>query len=501
MGIKGKKLGVKMINEVKKYKDRGLNNSEVARVLGVSRNTVKKYLKKLTEESPEESSKPFSAPWATQINWKHVLNEKSLGTQLAHYWEQHVEHQVTGVSYISFWREFKRRHPRVKLDMHQSFIPGERAEFDFKGKDKGFGFVERETGEFIPCRLFGMILPASQLFFSRATLTEKQDDVFTSITKGFENFKGVSSTLVFDNAKAQVTRADKFDADLNSEFSLLCDHYEIAPIAARPRSPKDKSLIENSLGVFWRWAWPQLRRMTFFSLREINAELERLLITFNNRVQKKYGLSRRQRFEQFEKQKLKPLPVKQYDFGSWKKSKVHPDCHIQVNHNFYSVPYKYRFQELNVRISGRTLEVFSGLERVAVHNIPLSKKGCYITDKKHLPESHQAMLEQTPQNAIKEALTVGVNTHVMVKRLIEEARHPLAYLRRVQGILRLKKRYSSVALEEASEFFKNASLKDIKVRNIEQVITAQSKVLKPKKVIRKENENLRGQINWADTFH
>lgn len=64
MGIKGKKLGVKMINEVKKYKDRGLNISEIARVLGVSRNTVKKYLKKLRVESPKESSKPFSAPWA-----------------------------------------------------------------------------------------------------------------------------------------------------------------------------------------------------------------------------------------------------------------------------------------------------------------------------------------------------------------------------------------------------------------------------------------------------
>jgi len=501
LGIKGKKLGVKMINEVKKYKDRGLNISEIARVLGVSRNTVKKYLKKLVDEPHEPSVKPFSAPWASQINWQHVVNEKSLGTQLAHYWEQNVENQVADVSYISFWREFKRRHPRIKLDMHQSFTPGERAEFDYKGKDKGFGYIERDTGEFIACRLFGMVLPSSQLFFARATLTEKQEDVFTSITKGFESFKGTTSTLVFDNAKAQVTRADKFDADLNSEFSLFCDHYEIAPIAARPRCPKDKSLIENSLGVFWRWAWPQLRKKTFFSLREINAELERLLLVFNDRVQKKYGLSRRQRFDQFEKQKLKPLPVKRYDFGSWKKSKVHPDCHIQVSHNFYSVPYKYRFQELNVRINGRTLEVFSGLERVTVHTIPLSKKGCYITNKNHLPESHQALLEQTPQNAIKEALTVGVNTHEMVKRLIEEARHPLAYLRRIQGILRLKKRYSSQSLEEASEFFKSASLTDIKVRNIEQVISAQSKVLKPKKVNRKENENLRGQVSWSDTFH
>ena len=54
--------------------------------------------------------------------------------------------------------------------------------------------------------------------------------------------------MVFDNSKVQVTKADNFDPDINSEFSLLCDQYNIAPLATRPNSPKDKSLIENVLG-------------------------------------------------------------------------------------------------------------------------------------------------------------------------------------------------------------------------------------------------------------
>ena len=385
--------------------------------------------------------------------------------------------------------------------MHQIFNPGERAEFDFKGKDKDFGFVVKETGEFVTCRFFGMTLPASQYFFARATLTEKQEDVFTSIVHGFKYFKGVTGILVFDNAKVQVTRADRFDPDLNSEFSLLCDHYDVGPVPARPKSPKDKCLIENSFGVFWRWGWPLLKKKTFFSVADINHELENLLEIFNNKVQKKYGLSRRERFETFEREKLKPLPARDYDLGYWRKSKVHPDCHIQVKHNFYSVPYKYRFQEVNVRISRSVLEVFVGLKRLAVHSMPFSAKGRYITNKGHLPEAHRAVLEQTPQNAIKEASLVGEKTHEMVKRLIEEARHPLMYLRRAQGILRLKKRYSAKDLEVAANFFKSAAIEDIKVRNIEQVISAQSHVQKAKKIKRKENENLRGQIHWSDTFH
>jgi len=367
-----------MINEIRKYKERGLNKSQIERALNISRNTVKKYLKQIGPANQTCSNKPYEAPWSDKIDWKHVLRERDLGVQLAHYWEQNIESELEGISYISFWREFRRRYPNIKLDMHQTFSPGERCEFDYKGRDQGFGFIDRETGEFIQCRLFGMILPASQLFYPRATLTEKQEDVFDSIARGFKKFGGVTSTIVFDNAKAQVTKAVNFDPEINSEFSLFCDNYNIAPIAARPGQPKDKSLIENSLGVFWRWAWPQIRKKEFFSLQEINAELASLAETFNSRIQKKYGLSRRQKFESFEKSKLKPLPAQTYESGVWKKVKVHPDCHIQVNYNFFSVPYKYRGQELNIRISKQCLEVYSGLERVAIHRIPLNNRGRYL---------------------------------------------------------------------------------------------------------------------------
>ena len=490
-----------MINEIKKYKERGLNNSQIARVLKVSRNTVKKYIKRLSMEPSGLQQKPFQAAWSEKVDWTHVVREKNLGMQLAHYWEQYIESQHEEINYVGFWREFRRRYPSIKLDMRQSFIPGERCEFDYKGKDIGFGFISKETGEFTQCRLFGMVLPASQLFFARATLTEKQEDVFESIARGFKSFGGVTSTIVFDNAKVQVTKADNYDPQLNSEFSLFCDQYNLAPLAARPGKPKDKSLIENSLGVFWRWAWPQLRKVEFFSLAEVNKELCVLLKRFNNRLQKKYGLSRQQRFESYEKKKLKSLPANTYEAGFWKKVKVHPDCHVQISQNFFSVPFQYRGKYLNVRINRQTFEIFHELERVAIHKAPMSSRGRYFTNDSHLPESQQALLEKTPQNLITEALAVGPSTGKIVSRLLKESRHPLMYLRRVQGILRLKRRYSKTGLEEASLFFINVSLSDIKVGNLEQVITAKTKVPRAKKINRQPNENLRGELHWAETYH
>ena len=501
MGIRGKKKGTKMINEIKKYKERGLNLSEIARTMRVSRNTIKRYVHESSLGVSGGKGRAYHAPWSKDVDWPHVLLKKDLGVQLAHYWEQNIEFKLEGVSYLSFWREFRRRYPSIKLDMHQTFTPGQRCEFDYKGLDSGFGYIDSETGEFIQCRLFGMVLPCSQLFFARATLTEKQEDVFDSIVCGFKYFGGVTNTIVFDNAKVQVTRADKYDPDLNTEFSLFCDHYKIAPLAARPSTPKDKSLIENSLGVFWRWAWPQIKVLKINSLYELNNELNHLLSKFNSRTQKKYGLSRQQKFDSNEKIKLRTLPERDYEFGIFKKVKVHPDCHIQVNYNFYSVPYKYRGQELNARINKKYLEVFSGLDRVAIHSLSIGNRGRYFTTKAHLPESHKAILEATPQSVLEDAAAIGDNTHRITERLLTEAHHPLMYLRRIQGILKLKNRYSKESLETGCAFFIDVPISDIKINNIERVISTKRKRREELKVERKSNENLRGLDHWIETYH
>ena len=499
MSVQGRELRLKMKAEIRRMSERGLNISQIARALGLSRSTVRKYLKNGLEETGVKSITPYSAPWAADVDWDHVFSEMSRGVQLAHYFEQNCTDIET--NYVSFWREFKRRFPSLPIDLHRHHPAGERCEYDFKGADPGFGYVDKDTGEFIGCRLFGNILCFSQLLFIRASHTEKQDDLFDSLSRSFTYFGGTPKLTVFDNAKAQVTRADRYDADLNPEFSYFCEVYNTAPIAARPRKPKDKNLIEGALGVFWRWAKPQIMRNTHFSLTELNREIKSLVDQFNQRVQRKYGQSRRDRFNQFEKSELCPLPETPYNRGSWKKLKPHPDCHIQHQYCFYSVPHTCRSKEVDVRVTGNMLEVYQGLERVAVHKLlPSNLKGRYRTDDKHLPESHQAIKEQTPDYVLKESLRIGPETHQIIDRLINEARHPLMYLRRALGIIRLNKKYGKTRLNEASFFFRDASLSDIKIRSLEEVLKANPKP-QQRKIVRGPNENLRGQMQWSLNVH
>lgn len=497
---RGKPKGIRMTNKIKTLRKQGLNITQIAKVLDISRNTVRKYL--ADNEGVAQLAPVFSAPWAGNINWQDVRKKTNDGTKLAHYFEENVD-PSEGITYISFWREFKRRYPTIPLDLHKVHEPGQRCEFDFKGQDSGFGYFDRALDQFIPCRLFGNILCFSQLLFVRATHSEKQGEVFDALARSYESFGGIPEVTGFDNAKAQVIRADRYDADLNPEFSYFCEVYETAPIAARPRKPKDKNLIENALGVFWRWAGPKLKVRNFYSISELNGALEELCHEFNNRMQRKYGMSRREKFEVSEREKLKPLPATPYVSGEWRKHKPHADCHIQYRYNFYSVPHECRGKEVDVRVSRGTLEIFQGLGRVAIHSLlSPNSRGRYATQKNHLPDQHQAMLEQTPAYVMAEAERVGVETYNVIRRLIEEATHPLMYLRRCQGLLRLKKRYTSQQLEEACRFFKNVNLADIKISNVEQVIEA-NKISPPptRRVRRQRNENLRGQAHWGPAYH
>jgi hypothetical protein len=454
MSVQGKTKGIRMISEIVRLKGMGLGVEKIAKALGISKNTVKKYIKAQDGVMPDKKSSTYQAPWSHLIDWIDVKVATDRGECVHGYWEDkiltHQNPNINKVPYTSFWREYKRRYPHIPIDFHKNHPPGERCEIDYKGDSAGLGYFDRAAGVHVSCRLFGMILCFSQRVFMRATLSEKQADLFQSISKGFEAFEGVPLTSAVDNAKATVTKADRYDADLNSEFHLLCNHFGTAPLAMRPGKPKDKNLIENALGVFWRWLRPKLRGKSFFSLAELNQFIYEMTELFNNRIQRKYGLSRIQKFLDGEKSKLLPLPVEPYRFGEWRKAKPHPDCHIQVKNNFYSVPYELRSKELDVRVTSSFIEVFHELERVAIHLAGSEpSRGRYFTKTIHLPPSHQAMLETTPKNILADAEDVGEATFYVIDNLVNKATHPLLFLRRCQGILRLRNRYSSKALEEA----------------------------------------------------
>ena len=94
----------------------------------------------------------------------------------------------------------------------------QRVEIDYKGDSPGLGYVDKLTGEFIECRLFGAVLCNSRLFFPYASINEKQESWLAGIESSLKCFSGVTATLVVDNIRCAVNRADWYDPDINQEF-------------------------------------------------------------------------------------------------------------------------------------------------------------------------------------------------------------------------------------------------------------------------------------------
>src|SRR3990167_183186 len=120
-----------------------------------------------------------------------------------------------------------------------------------------------------------------------------------------------------------------------------------------------------------------------------------LLIKLNERPFKKLEGCRRECFERIEKNALMKLPDTPYSFAEWKKARVNIDYHIELNGHYYSVPYSLIHEEVDVRYTARTVEVFLKSNRVASH-IRDDSKGRHSTIREHMPKSHQEYLEWSP---------------------------------------------------------------------------------------------------------
>ena len=106
-----------------------------------------------------------------------------------------------------------------------------------------------------------------------------------------------------------------------------------------------------------RGFFQEVRNRAFYSLQDLNEALRDYLQRLNHEVMKDYGVSRNQRFVE-EQKLLKPLPITPFELSEWRQAKVHPDCHIQVEKNFYSVPFIYAGQKVRVRLTDKIVEVF-----------------------------------------------------------------------------------------------------------------------------------------------
>jgi len=252
----------------------------------------------------------------------------------------------------------------------------------------------------------------------------------------FEFLQGCPAMLVPDNLKSAVTHPHRYDPDLNRSYADMAGFYGVAIVPARVRKPKDKAKAGNGVQLLEQWSLARLRNHSFFSLRELNAQIRRLFEELNDKPFQKRPGSRRSQFEALDRPALQPLPPHRYEYAECSKARVAPNIHVKVAECDYSVPYALVRKELEVRLSGRTVEVFHKGERVAAHRRSYTPDH-YETLKAPMPEGHQRHLEWTPQRLLRWAAATGPPTQRFIQAVLDSRPFPQQAFNACLGVMRL----------------------------------------------------------------
>lgn len=460
------RISLPMQEQIKKLLDDGHSIRKVAQALHVSRQTVRKLMTGPAERegsstervsitlAPGPSEDREMADWARAIDWPAVRAAVTSGATIK---QVHLE-QAPEVSYTRFRRTLNRwAAPPPVVALRLSHQPGVAAQVDYCD---GVSTVDPKTGEATKAQFFCGVLPFSSYTFGEFVSDQKLPTFIESRERMWSYFGGVTQYVVIDNLKSGVKRAHRYDPDVNPTYCDYGNHQGFAVLPARPYKPRDKACVEATIGAIQRGFFQEVRSRTFYSLSDLNAAFRLYLERFNEGVMKDYGQSRRERFLT-EQPRLHAMARERFEIAEWCSCKVHPDCHIQVEKNFYSVPYLAVGTTVRVRKTGRLVEVFGGNhEPLAAHG-RLKGVGQFSTDERHYPEEKLSLARFDVCMALREAERIGPQTQKVVHQLVHGG-HPLRFLRRVQGILRLKK--SPQINSEALEYGAGMALKFRKLR-------------------------------------
>ena len=356
------------------------------------------------------------------------LRNKGVTRQLL--WQEYRARQPQGLGYSAFCEQLRGWLKAQDAVMRQVHKPGEKLFVDYAGAT--LSLTDRHSGAVRPVPLFVAALGASSYTYAEATERQSTTDWLMAQRRALEFIGGVVELIVPDNPKALVSRACRYEPDLNPAYQDFARHYAVAIVPARVATPRDKATVEVAVQVAERWIVARLRHRTFFSLGEMNSAIAELLALLNARPFKKRPGSRREAFEALDRPALRPLPITAYEFGTWKKAKVHLDYHVQVERHSYSVPCALIGKTVDVRVGQRTLEVFARGQRVAAH--PRIQGFGFTTIPAHRPPNHQAWAERFGEPLRQKAAAIGAATAEVIGRQQDSRKHPEYTLRACQGI-------------------------------------------------------------------
>jgi transposase len=461
------RVSVSQLKQLIQLRSNQLSTRDIGRALSLSQGAVSKYCRAvlmacgtwetaLELEETELEGRVFAArrlrPTPSIVGpdcaWIHTELRRHKHVTLQLLWEEyHAMHGRVALRYSAFCERYRQWAKRLQRSMRQRHFAGEKLFVDYAGRT--VPIYDASCEEALRASLFVGALGASGYAYAEATRTATLPDWLGSHVRMLEFYGASPTILVPDNPRVGVTKADRYEPELQRSYEEMAGHFGIAVIPARPYRPKDKPKAELTVLLVCRWILARLRHQRFFSLDELNAAIRPLLHRLNERPFQKLPGSRRSMFESLDRPAMRALPSTAYVYAEWKRVRAAFDYHVDIDRHYYSVPHALVGQELWARFSAATVEVFHRGLRVGSH-LRSYQRGVHTTLSEHMPKSHRAHAEWTPTRLINWGASIGMNTCAVVEHLLKSKTHPEQGYRACLGLLALARQYGQGRLEAAS---------------------------------------------------
>lgn len=506
---------MRKITEVLRLDAEGLSQREIATSVGVSKTAVREYLRRaahaglswpLAEGTDDVALEAALFPAPVPVEHRPVPDWRSVHRELKcprHHvtlrllWMEWKADNPDGWRYSRFCYHYQQWLAAQDVVMRLSYAGGERMFVDYAG-DKA-NWVDPDTGEVHSAEIFVAVLGASGKIFATATRGQDLQSWLAAHVAAWETYSGVAAVTVPDNLKAGVTKACWYDPEINPSYLELARHFNTVVLPARPRRPRDKAAAEAGVLAVERWVLAPLRNRSFYSLAELNEAIAIRVGELNTKQFRGQPTSRDDLFVELEAAALRPLPGSRFELAVWRKATVHIDYHLDAGDgHYYSVPFRYVRQKVEMRLTADTVEVLKGGVRIASHQRERGRRR-YITDPAHMPPSHRAHLEWTPQRLVNWAATVSGPTAQLVEKILESRPHPEHAYRACLGIMSLARRYGNDRVDAASiralaaGATSYSSVKSILAENLDRLPLPEAEFAPPPP----DHPNLRGPSYYA----
>jgi transposase len=512
----GKTTRMSSIKQLLQLHKQGVAIKQIARVLNMSKNTVKDYLAKfkvLTLEidrllamddipleamfhSGNPAFKPDERYEDLMLQMDYLQKELSRkGVTRMGLWHEYIVKHPRGYRFTQFCFHLNQQHAASNPSMVLTHQAGEKLFIDFAG-DK-LNYCNKSTGEIIPCEVFVASLPASDYCFAIAVPSQRSDDFLYALEKCLIAIGGVPKMIVCDNLKSAVIKANRYEPEINQTLEDFANHYGTTIVPARSYKPKDKALVENQVKNVYRRVYAPLRNVQFFDLQSLNASIAEMVHKHNQTRMQLKPYCREEYFLAEEKHLLNPLPKECFEIKHYAEYKVAKNNHIQLSQDkhYYSVPYTWIGTTVKVIYTQNLVRIYAKGSQIAVHQ-RIKTPGGYSTIREHLCSTHRHYLDRSPDYYITQAAKVSVPLFNYVRAFFDQKRPPEQLYRQCDGLLSLARKTDRELFDKAcskallTEVYSYLFVKNVIENKAVEIAPVQLKIPLP------NHENIRGKNHY-----